>query len=373
MLTTSGAKSRPAASVATAKIDFRALCERLRNPEGLRPNAEKSKLLVVLDVNGVLLMRRNMSNASSRNRKRHAKSPPDFKVRLNSCWMRPYADSFLHYLLKRHSVGIWSSMMIQNVFPMMSTMLQLHQCLPPRQAFDAAGAMLWQDRFEASRVQTAAGQDLHVLRRRVKQDMHESDASRRVCVQESESVCTEDERRAQRKENETQKLPLRQLEFVYDRRATTPDSNGPNPYASIKDLQQVWSRIKCFNEQNTLAVDDSLTKYKLQPRNQIWIPEYDVEHDEIDFEQDDWLVWVALYIEYAASATAPPDVRYISDEFPLQSFKAAATRWLTEDRKNAALAEVVQWEKRRSEYELQLQLQSLLVTHGDSEACDKTA
>lgn len=65
-----------------------------------------------------------------------------------------------------------------------------------------------------------------------------------------------------------EKRPL----FVWARNKCLPNPHGSTPYATIKDLSDVWEAYPDYDERNTLVVDDSPEKYFLDHRTQCHLP-----------------------------------------------------------------------------------------------------
>lgn len=71
---------------------------------------QRTSLLIILDLNGVLL-ERLASSGKSRAAHREAKAlrPPSFRFDGRDIWLRPYHTLFLSYVAARHTLSVWSS------------------------------------------------------------------------------------------------------------------------------------------------------------------------------------------------------------------------------------------------------------------------
>lgn len=76
----------------------------------LSPSVERSGLVAITDLNGVLLERlANIPSTKEVRAKTKAVRDPDIRVNRRDVWLRPYYKEFLTYLHRRHSLAVWSS------------------------------------------------------------------------------------------------------------------------------------------------------------------------------------------------------------------------------------------------------------------------
>ncbi|KAA8498753.1 hypothetical protein FVE85_6338 [Porphyridium purpureum] len=139
--------------------------------------------------------------------------------------------------------------------------------------------------------------------------------------------------------------PVRdQIYFLFSREKCTPDPQGKKTWSTLKDLTKVWEIPDCaFDATNSVIVDDGAAKLRLQPHNLIHVSEFVPEGEslavvrksgtsgtddkaeastvKIDFEKDETLVWVALYLEHVSNAgVLVGDVREKIRELPFSAF-----------------------------------------------------
>eukprot|EP01080_Neovahlkampfia_damariscottae_P011995 gene11995-5395_t len=67
-------------------------------------------------------------------------------------------------------------------------------------------------------------------------------------------------------------------------------------FGTIKNLNVVWDRYPDFDHTNSFIIDGSLSKMS-HPSNGIFIPEYNFENDNINFEEDKTLLNLKDYLE----------------------------------------------------------------------------
>lgn len=90
------------------------------------------------------------------------------------------------------------------------------------------------------------------------------------------------------------------LTFIWYRSDCRPDLDT-GPYSSIKFLPDVWEdeSLKRFcRPENTILLDDSMSKVRYFPASAVVVPEYSVEVMGEYFNEDDTLLWMLLYLEY---------------------------------------------------------------------------
>lgn len=66
----------------------------------------------------------------------------------------------------------------------------------------------------------------------------------------------------------------RKTVFVWSREGMQKDLNGQDRNATLKDLQHVWNFYPQYSESNTVLIDDTVTKARLQPDNHLQINEW---------------------------------------------------------------------------------------------------
>lgn len=107
----------------------------------------------------------------------------------------------------------------------------------------------------------------------------------------------------------------RKLLFHLDRAATVKDrSAGVRSHATLKDLRVVWRQFPQYGPANTVIVDDSVSKSRLNPANAIWVPDFNagtMTHEA--FNGDAVLPQLQQYLAELVDAA---DVRVVLRERP---------------------------------------------------------
>ncbi|KAJ8901488.1 hypothetical protein NDN08_007333 [Rhodosorus marinus] len=94
--------------------------------------------------------------------------------------------------------------------------------------------------------------------------------------------------------------PFQKPIFVLNRRDTLPDSApGAKPHATLKDLTLLWESVPYMSDKNTVIVDDTPSKTRLQELNRVIVPEY-TGREVGSGSDDDVLIWVIMYLEFCA-------------------------------------------------------------------------
>eukprot|EP00189_Rhodosorus_marinus_P008758 CAMPEP_0184750184 /NCGR_PEP_ID=MMETSP0315-20130426/34199_1 /TAXON_ID=101924 /ORGANISM="Rhodosorus marinus, Strain UTEX LB 2760" /LENGTH=313 /DNA_ID=CAMNT_0027228045 /DNA_START=76 /DNA_END=1017 /DNA_ORIENTATION=+ len=97
--------------------------------------------------------------------------------------------------------------------------------------------------------------------------------------------------------------PFQKPIFVLSREDTLPDSApGAKPHATLKDLTMLWDSVPYMSEKNTVIIDDTPSKTRLQELNRVIVPEY-TGREVGSGSDDDVLIWVILYLEFCALGT----------------------------------------------------------------------
>lgn len=110
---------------------------------------------------------------------------------------------------------------------------------------------------------------------------------------------------------------MHRLFYIWDRSLCRPDRNAPREeegeegkkkkrgnFKVLKLLPDVWRHHACMNEfgpSNTLIVDDSISKVRFHAANAVVMSEYCVRNYAENYNEDDSLLWLLLYIEYLQS------------------------------------------------------------------------
>lgn len=187
----------------------------------------RTELLVVLDLHGLLCERVSREGAKKRGEREaaFAQRRPAITQRYNQVWLRPRLRDFLNYLVRRHSIAVWSSAALHNV----SSLLD---------------------------------------------DIGDQCGLRDVLQ--------------------------REIRFVWGRDRCKPDFETGG-YATMKLLSDLWGHADCgprFNCTNTLLLDDSFSKVRNFPESAIVVPAYEALTLQEQYNTDDTLLWLAMYLEY---------------------------------------------------------------------------
>lgn len=96
-------------------------------------------------------------------------------------------------------------------------------------------------------------------------------------------------------------LPLiERLSFVWDRDRCRLDSQTGR-YSTVKYLKDLWDCEAFggkYTSANTLLLDDSQTKFRHFPSSGMLVPEYREDKLRDQYNTDDTLLWLLIYIEY---------------------------------------------------------------------------
>ncbi|KAI9176143.1 hypothetical protein H9P43_006508 [Blastocladiella emersonii ATCC 22665] len=101
----------------------------------------------------------------------------------------------------------------------------------------------------------------------------------------------------------------RRLRFVWGRNKCTADDRNPDkPWATLKDLRNVFHAHPEYAPERTVIVDDSMYKCRLNPDNAVVLPQWDLADHSRSPLDDAVLLDLAAYLHLLARAS-PTDVR----------------------------------------------------------------
>ncbi|KAJ2995747.1 hypothetical protein HDV02_000491 [Globomyces sp. JEL0801] len=94
-------------------------------------------------------------------------------------------------------------------------------------------------------------------------------------------------------------------------------------YTVIKDLSIIYNSSELnkdglWSPENTILVDDTITKAKKDPKNILVIPEFDVSNSNVNCQEDVELLRLKQWLEKLEDRILP-DVRDVIDAYPLSS------------------------------------------------------